>query len=344
VPRYLSFTTSVALFALAASPLGCSTDGKGKEPSGVPGAPDIGTFLPPGASPVAVSLQFPAVPDAARLTAIFMGFAEDQMEGDWALEGERPKLYWYTGKLQPAETLSFDVPLLPGLVYLVAVDLDGSVDVNSGDLVSAPQRYAEPLPPGMALEFFIDRPFSPGPEPGGMDLAARPTTRGGERRSVIVDSAFGLLWLRKSQLMVVGLPGREPEEYEVTGKKYPPRVAPTFLWVGRERPLKWPITLDALVPDGLDVFVVLDLDGNGYPSTGDISSLCACDIERPLAGSPPLGFTLESVVPSNEELADKFIFPDIDPPGFEVEDEEGDEPEGDEPSNAAPLRDSESPR
>ena len=76
------------------------------------------------------------------------------------------------------------------------------------------------------------------------------------------------------------------------------------------------------MPDGLDVFVVLDLDGNGYPSTGDISSLCLCDIERPPAGAPALGFTLESVVPSNEELADKFIFPDIDPPGEEVEDDE----------------------
>ena len=115
--------------------------------------------------------------------------------------------------------------------------------------------------------------------------------------------------------MVVGLPVREEASYETVGRKYPPRVAPTFLWVDRQRPLRWPMRLEALVPDGLDVFVVLDLDNNGYPSTGDVSSLCACDFERPAEGKEPLSFVLESVVPSNEELADKFIFPDVDPPG-----------------------------
>jgi len=259
-------------------------------------------------------LRFPAAPVVAEITAIFMGFSEDQMEGDWGREGERPKLYWFTGTLEAATTLSLEVPLVPGLVYLAAIDLDGNVDVNGGDLVSAPQDYAEVLSPGMALEFSIDRPFSPGREPGGMDLAARPTTRDGERRSIVVDTAFGLRWLRSSQLMVVGLPVREPWAYEETGRNYPPRIAPTFLWVDQQRPLKWPIAVDALVPDGLDVFVVLDLDGNGYPSTGDISSLCACDIERPEVGGSAMSFLLESVVPSNEELADKFIFPDSDPP------------------------------
>ena len=72
-----------------------------------------------------------------------MGFDEDQMEGDWTREGEQPRLYWFTGKLASAETLSIDVPMLPGLVYVVAVDLDNNVDVNRGDLVSAPLRYED---------------------------------------------------------------------------------------------------------------------------------------------------------------------------------------------------------
>ncbi len=275
------------------------------------------SFLPVGTSPVSVRLQFPAPPDASEVTAIFMGFEEGQMEGDWTREGQHPKLYWVSPKLSSQAELSLEVPLLPGLIYLVAVDQDGNVDVNRGDLVSAPMLYDGALPPGMALDFFVDRPFSPGPEPGGMDLAARPTTRGGERRDIVVDTAFGLRWLRPRQLMVVGLPVREPEAYEAFGRQYPPRVAPTFLWVNRMQPLRWPMKAEALVPDGLDVFVVLDLDRNGYPSTGDISSLCACDFERPPQDAEPLTFTLESVVPSNEELADKFIFPDVDPPGEE---------------------------
>ena len=249
------------------------------------------------------------------------------MEGDWAREGQRPKLYWLSSALPVTASLSLEAPLLPGLVYLVAVDQDGNVDVNRGDLVSAPVPYPEVLPPGMALNFVVDRPFSPGPEPGGMDLAARPTTRGGERRDLVVRTAFGLSWLRTSQLMVVGLPVRESEAYEKVGRKYPPRVAPTFLWVDRQRSLRWPMNVEALVPDGLDVFVVLDLDGNGYPSTGDVSSLCACDLERPPEGGSSLEFTLESVVPSNEELADKFIFPDVDPPGEEDVDLHEDEVE-----------------
>lgn len=272
-------------------------------------------FLPPGASQMAVSLQFPSPADASEVTAIFMGFEEDQMEGDWTREGQRPKLYWLSPKMSTSEELSFDAPLLAGLTYLVAVDQDGDVDVNRGDLVSAPVPYPEALPPGMALNFVMDRPFSPGPEPGGMDLTARPTTRGGVRRVLKVHTSFGLGWLRSSQLMVVGLPVRDKQLYETVGRKYPPRVAPTFLWVDRQRPLRWPMIVEALVPDGLDVFVVLDLDNNGYPSTGDVTSLCACDLERPPEGAEPMSFALESVVPSNEELADKFIFPDVDPPG-----------------------------
>jgi hypothetical protein len=287
----------------------------------------MASFLPPGTSRVDVILQFPSPPDASEVTAIFMGFEEGQMEGDWAREGQRPKLYWLSSTLPVTADLSLDAPLLPGLTYLVAVDQDGNLDVNRGDLVSAPVPYPEVLPPGMALNFVVDRPFSPGPEPGGMDLAARPTTQGGERRGLIIDTAFGLSWLRSSQLMVVGLPVRESESYEKFGRRYPPRVAPTFLWVDRQRPLRWPMSVEALVPDGLDVFVVLDLDANGYPSTGDISSLCSCDLQRPAAGGKAMGFTLESVVPSNEELADKFIFPDVDPPGEEDVDLHEDEVE-----------------
>jgi len=277
----------------------------------------MSSFLPPGTSSVDVSIQFPSPPDASEVTAIFMGFEEGQLEGDWAREGQRPKLYWLSSTLPVTTNLSFAAPLLPGLTYLVAVDQDGNLDVNRGDLVSAPVSYPEVLPPGMALNFVVDRPFSPGPEPGGMDLAARPTTRGGERRDLEIDTAFGLSWLRKSQLMVVGLPVREEEAYEKSGRRYPSRVAPTFLWVDRQRPLSWPMRIEALVPDGLDVFVVLDLDANGYPSTGDVSSLCACALQRPPEGRKAMAFTLESVVPSNEELADKFIFPDVDPPGEE---------------------------
>ena len=70
---------------------------------------------------------------------------------------------------------------------------------------------------------------------------------------------------------------------------------------------------------------MLDLDNNGYPSTGDISSLCACDFERPPKAAEPMVITLESVVPSNEELADKFIFPDVDPPGEDDVDLRGNE-------------------
>ena len=282
-------------------------------------------FLPSGTSQVPVNLQFPSSADASEVTVIVMGFEADQMEGDWAREGQRPKMYWLSPLLSSREEISLDAPLLAGLTYLVAVDQDGNIDVNRGDLVSAPVPYTQALPPGMAITFVMDRPFSPGPEPGGMDLDARPTTRGGERRTLVVNTAFGLRWLGSRQLMVVGVPVREKAAYETVGRRYPARVAPTFLWVDRERPLRWPMTIEARMPDGLDVFVVLDLDNNGYPSTGDISSLCACDFERPPKAAEPMVITLESVVPSNEELADKFIFPDVDPPGEDDVDLRGNE-------------------
>ena len=326
LPRSAPFTPLLSIWLLGSFWLlgSCSpsaSDGGARPgPSSQSDLSSISTFSPDGTSPAPVTLQFLSPPDVAEVTVIIMGFDENQIEDDWAREGQRPKLYWLSPITPTGAELSFVVPLLPGLVYLAAVDQDGNVDVNQGDLVSAPVLYRLDEPAGVGVNFVVDRPFSPGPQPGGMDLAARPTTRGGKHRDVIVDTPLGLHWLRPRQLMVVGLPVREPESYENFGRKYPARIAPTFLWVGPQRPLRWPMSVEALVPDGLDVFVVLDLDRNGYPSTGDISSLCACDFERPPPGGAPLRFTLESVVPSNEQLADQFIFPDVDPPSEEGED------------------------
>ncbi|MBJ96065.1 MAG: hypothetical protein CMP23_16495 [Rickettsiales bacterium] len=318
----------MTLCTLALLLLVCTEACKPTEP-GQSAAPDglspARAFVPEAASQRQVRLSFSAEPGDGLVTPVLMGFEPEQMEGDWAREGERPKLYWLGEATESAFELSFEAPLLAGLVYLVAVDRDGNLDVNRGDLVSAPRTLPSSLQLDEVIEFVVDRPFSPGPEPGGMDLAARPTTRGGEPRQLRVETSFGLSWLRSGQLMVVGVPLREQDSYQELGRRFPPRVAPSFLWVAQRRALRWPMELEALVPDGLDVFVVLDLDDNGYPSTGDVSSLCACDLERPPVGSGPLTFVLESVVPSNEELADKFIFPDIDPPGEGEQEERGEE-------------------
>lgn len=256
-----------------------------------------------------------------------MGFHADQMEGGWSKEREAPQLYWFQDKLSVVARQELSVPLAPDLVYVAALDLDLNRDINRGDIVSAPLAVGSLA--DQSLTLFLDRPFSPGPEPGGMDLAARPTTRGGEQRSILVESAFGLRFFSRARFMVVGLPpgstlaARDVERTGVTGRiegslgprptgSFPARVAPTFLWVSMPQDLDWPVRLDALLPDGLDTYVVLDLDRNGYPSTGDMASLCACEMKRPDSGSPPSRFLLKSVVPSNEQVSDK-LMADLDP-------------------------------
>jgi len=319
--------------------VGCSGDGPTTK---VEGGPAMGPQLPEGArsSPVVVDIAVPSHDGPATL--VVMGFHASQMEGGWSKEREAPQLYWFQEDLSVVASQEVSVPLAPDLVYVAALDLDLNRDINRGDVVSAPivvgALSEEPL------TMLLDRPFSPGPEPGGMDLVARPTTGGGSERSITVDSAFGMRFFPRGRLMVVGLPpgstlaAREIERTGVTGRiegslgprptgSYPARVPPTFLWVSLPLDFDWPVRMDALLPDGLDTYVVLDLDRNGYPSTGDIASLCVCEMQRPKEGSPSVGFLLESVVPSNEQVADK-LMPDRDREEDDPVDEEAQRPGG----------------
>ena len=310
--------------------------------------PELGPLIPENArpSPVVVEVAVPSHTGPASL--VVMGFHSDQMEGGWSREREAPKLYWFQDDVAVVQRQELMVPLAPDLVYVAALDLDLNRDINRGDIVSAPLVVSSLETSSLTL--FLDRPFSPGPEPGGMDLAARPTTRGGEQRKVVVDTAFGLRFFPRGRIMVVGLPvgstlaAREIERTGGHGRiegslgprpdgSFPARVAPTFLWVSMPMELDWPVELDVLLPDGLDTYVVLDLDHNGYPSTGDMASLCACGMKRPAKEAAPTHFLLESVVPSNEQVSDK-LMADVDP---EDDWEEGSAGEEDPAGEEAPV-------
>ncbi len=98
-------------------------------------------------------------------------------------------------------------------------------------------------------------------------------------RQLVLDSRPRVPFLREGRVMVVGYPRQEVERgMPAAGAQ------PTFFWRSEELRLTWPLRIEAPLPSGRTLFLVLDLDDDGMPSPGDLCSVPAYDFEPPAEG------------------------------------------------------------
>ena len=299
------------------------------------GGPKVGAEgeIPPGPDQT-ISLVVGAGAKAPRNKGqiIFVGRNPEKQEfpePGKAPKDDKPHFLWRSEPQEPAFPLELTVPLPANLTIFAVYDTDGDGAPTDGDLMSKLIEDWKPRSDGVRTielsdTFSIARLTMRG-GPGEDDPDGEgdgPTTDGGETRRLVVTTEVRLPFIRTGKIMVVGLPPSDPEEFG-----YPPEAKPSFLWKSDSVKLNWPVTLEALVPDGLDVLVALDLDGSGYPDVGDLTTAPLFKYARPAEGQE-VRVRLEEVIP----------VPELDDGGDGKEDEgdgKDDEGDGEEDGNEA---------
>ena len=216
---------------------------------------------------------------------------------------DAPDFFWRSDEFTPTVwPHPAELPLPTGMAARVLLDADGDGMPSAGDLATPLDDAFARAPATAPIEFVLDEEFSTADfaprafEDALQDEAAveggAASAEGGEPRTLKLSTEVRLPFIRTGRFMVVGLPPAESFEW-------PPAVRPAFLWVSQPTKLNWPVELEAQVPDGLDLIVVLDLDGSGYPDTGDLSSKPAAKYARGAADAP-IAVELEEVIPVPE--------------------------------------------
>ena len=281
---------TLLLFLLAATTAGCnpapnadSPQGEGSgAPEGEPSDSEEVARPSPRGPPRAVRVTIAELPRAKEAAVAFIGFDPDQMDGPWPRKGEAPRYHVVSAIMPLTAQLDFEAELVGPAIHIAILDLNGNGRPNEGELISASVEVpAEPgaEPPVFPLATAFDekgtpRPSSETPTPAA---GADPTVMANPaklQRSLVVDSTVRPPFLKKGRLLVVGMPPAANGRFR--GPLYD---RPNFLWASERVSLDWPVTVAADFPPSGDLLVVLDLDGGGLPSLGD------------LASAPLLGFT-----------------------------------------------------
>ena len=256
-------TIALALLTLS----GCRPPTTNPTPRAAPGTDAPGEALPTHTSSFAVTLSIDPVP-APRGAVAFMGFRPSQMDKEWSKLGERPAHHALSDPLDLAPTLTLDLELVDGLTYLAILDLDDDGRPGEGELRSAPVAVRAGTPASFALSLPYVPPedvvatVDPDPGPGLR------TTNTGETLPLVVQAKIRPPFLKTGRVLVVGMP---PADGGTTAS--PLTEKPTFFWASPPLDLNWPVAVSAQFPTTpADVLVVLDLDGAGVPSVGDLVS------------------------------------------------------------------------
>jgi hypothetical protein len=162
--------------------------------------------------------------------------------------------------------------------FFAVIDLDGVGRLSLGDHISPPQKL--PADSGDTMVFRINQSLTVSDPPS----SAQPSLRGSPplatttKTPVPVKPSSGraaisltcnprIPFLDRSSVMLVGY---NPADL-VHGQ---PRHegSPTYLWKSEPITLTWPILLNIPTPSDVSLFIVLDVNGDGLPSKGDLST------------------------------------------------------------------------
>lgn len=225
-----------------------------------------------------VTLTVPNPPAVEEVTVAFLGFAPQQMSGAWARKGEAPSHHARVNAVKPAPSMTVEVELHTGLTYMVLLDQDGYGVPDDGELTSLPlelETDANEVGP-----FVVDKPFGTavGGRPSDEPAVAKAPVESAPAvtRSLVVDTKIKPPFLRRGRILVVASEGDGP----LIGS------TPSFVWMSPKVELDWPVKLEAQVPEGGTVHVLLDLDGGAEASTGDLAAKPIRSFSPPPEGEP----------------------------------------------------------
>ena len=205
-----------------------------------------------------------------------------------------------------------EAPVPKGLYLYAMLDRDGDGMPSPGDL-SVPQSEPIKVRRSGPIEATLSTPFSPAARPGQApqgtpqtppgddddDDAAptRPVTKSGiqrgdaatDVRSLTLATDVRLPFIRTGRFIVLGLA-------DGTGEFGWGELANApFIWASAPQRLNWPVVVEAPLPEGLDLMIVLDLDGSGVADSGDLTSTPKRGLKRPASGG--MTFDLKEIVP-----------------------------------------------
>jgi hypothetical protein len=203
---------------------------------------------------------------------------------------DAPDYLWRSKEFTPSVwPHAAELPLPQGMGVQVLLDADGDKMPSPGDPATDIQAPTSDRPTDTARTFVLDRRYESGGEPAPTPAARLPaiSSAGGAPRELEITSEMQLPFLKTGRFMVAGLPPGDVFAW-------PPAVRPDFLWVSEPTRLQWPVKFEAQLPDGLDLIVVLDLDGDGLPGAGDLSSQPMQSFKR---GDGGVKASLTAVIP-----------------------------------------------
>ena len=244
---------------------------------------------------VTITLSPGERPDTGQF--VFVGVPADGIEEGWLKAGRRPSFFWVSPLMSLEGTVTLVAPLPAGLHYFAVLNLDGDDLPGPDDRVSGPV-FQYPEGEGAELHFTVGARLgdvlpADTDEDEGED-EPRAGDEGGEVRTLIIGNDVRLPFIRTGRFAVVGLPPSPEDEFG-----FPPDATPSFLWISEATRLKWPVELQAKLPDAVDLLVVLDLDASGEPDVGDLTTEPMFAFRRPPAGEA-VTVTLQTVIPVAE--------------------------------------------
>lgn len=197
----------------------------------------------------------------------------------------RPGFFWRSEPLPPRFPLHLDAPLPDeGMAVLAVLDLDGDRMPGRGDVASTVEHDFRRPAASERLRFAIDAPYL---DDRVIDLRAQldPETAGPApapeevERRLLVDTLQTPPSTPLGGFLVAGFPPTLHGDF-----RWPPAAQPSFLWRSGAQKLDWPVAMTARFARDLDLVVVLDVDADGQPGPGDLSSAPLMAFEPPPEG------------------------------------------------------------
>jgi hypothetical protein len=214
-------------------------------------------------------------------TLLLLGFHDEDLDPR-GMPGAlgRPSFEWKQPKRRVTWPVQSIIPLPqdPTMRFFAVIDVDGLGRLSLGDHLSPSQRIPEN--PDAPMEFKIDRTLTPElDEPAdGFDsevpsplveteVGPVPTDPDPPETRVSLTLNPRVPFLDRASVMLVGYP---PDD--AAGDQPLTNKPPIYLWQSVPVALTWPIELHIPTPSDVSLFLVVDLDGDGAPSRGDLAT------------------------------------------------------------------------